>query len=227
MPMLPLTPFLLTDPTLGLDPRTVRRLVERGEVRRVLRGVGVRADLEDTLLLRADAARLVLGPGQVVVDHSASWLHGVDLGPTHDARGPSVLEVAGVAGRRATRRCGTHGCERTIPPEDVVRVHGVEATSPLRTAADLACRWGRYDALAVLDAFARHHHVEQQEHDTRRREPLVRGGWTFVIVRTGGFVEPGLSRWIGELRAAYEHDARPDKRRWARGKSAGRHGPRR
>lgn len=164
MTPLPTPPFLLADPALGIDPRGVRRMVARGEVRRVLRGVGVRADLDDTLLLRAQAARLVLGPGRVVVDHSAAWLHGVDVGPVRGAAGPAALEVADVTGARATRRSGTNGCCRSIPPGDVTTVHGVPVTSPLRTAADLACRRGRNDAMAVLDAFCRLHGADATAH---------------------------------------------------------------
>ncbi len=313
---LPPTPFLLTDPSLGVAPYALRRMVARGEVRRVLRGVGVAADLDDTLLLRAQAAALVLSPGQVVVDRCAAWLHGVDVGTLNGSASTPVLEVADLTGRRATRRVGTDGCSRTVPPEDVTSVHGVPLTTPVRTAADLACRRGRYDAMAVLDAFARLHGVDvadhrsvverfarrrgvtqyrelvplidaraesvreswtrlaardhgfhelepqvwtwaegagwvrldladrrrriaveydgadhhgpvhQQEHDAGRRGALGREGWLTVVVRAGGFVEPGLSRWVGELRAAYEARAGEDRRRWARGEGSGRH-PRR
>lgn len=316
MENLPWTPFLLTDPALGRDPRSVRRLVTRGTVRRVLRGVGVRGEVEDSLLVRAQAAALVLGPGQVVCDYSAAWLHGVDVGPGRPGRGPDVLDVASVAGRRATRRGDADGCRRTVAPDEVTRVHGVAVTTPLRTAADLACRWGRGDAMAALDAFARLHQVDaeahrpmvarfagrrgvtqyrelvaridpraespreswlrltahdhgfadlepqvdtwvegygwarldladrrrrialeydgadvhgderSQEDDEGRRAAMVREGWVFVVVRGGGFVEPGLSRWLGELRAAYDDRARDPGRRYARGEGAGRH-PRR
>jgi len=316
MENLPRTPFLLTDPPLGLDPRDVRRLVARRAVRRVLRGVGVRADVEDSVLLRAQAAALVLGPGQVVVDYSAAWLHGVDVGPGRPGHGPDVLDVASVAGRRATRHSGADGCRRTVAPDEVTPVHGVAVTTPLRTAADLACRWGRGDAMAALDAFCRQHGVEAEAHrpmiarfagrrgvtqyrelvpridpraessreswlrltahdhgftwlepqvdtwvegygwarldladrrrrialeydgaefhagdqqqvdDEKRRRAMVREGWVFVIVRGGGFVEPALSVWVGELRAAYDDRSREPCRRYARGEGAGRH-PRR
>ena len=55
---------------------------------------------------------------------------------------------------------------------------------------------------------------------------MVREGWVVVVVRGGGFVEPGLGRWLGALRAAYDDRARDPGRRYARGEGAGRH-PRR
>ncbi len=219
MENLPWTPFLLTDPTLGLDPVVVRRLVARGVVRRVLRGVGVRAELEDTLLLRAQAARLVLGRGQVFVDHAAAWLLGVDVGPGHTATGPGVLDVAAVGGRRATRRRGADGCRRTVAPDEVTSLHGVALTTPLRTAADLACRWGRYDAMAALDAFCLLHGVDAGAHRpmvarfagrrgvTQYRElvPLIdpraespRESWLRLAALDHGFtgLEPQVSTWV-------------------------------
>ncbi len=316
MDTLPWTPFLLTDPDRGPDPRAVPRLVACGAVRRVLRGVGVRAEVADSLLVRAQAAALVLGPDRVVVDYSAAWLHGVDVGPGRPGQGPELLDVASVAGRRATRRRGSDGCRRTVAPDEITVVHGVAVTTPLRTAADLACRWGRCDAMAALDAFHRLHDVDpeahrpmidrfagrrgvtqyrelvpridpraespreswlrltahdhgftdlepqvdtwvegygwarldladrrrriaveydgadfhagaqQQRDDAERRQAMVRDGWLFVLVRGGGFVQPGLGRWTGALQAAYQERAGDSGRRWARGEGAGRH-PRR
>ncbi len=161
---IPSGPFRFSDPSLGLSASQVRGLVRRGEVRRVLTGVGVRADQPDTVLLRAQAARLALSNGQVVVDHSAAWLHGVDVGPAGERCRAAPLEVADRTGSRATRRAGIDGCRRTVASSDVCEVHGVPTTTPLRTAADLACRRGRLEAIAVLDAFARVHAVDQAAH---------------------------------------------------------------
>ena len=163
-PQLPSTPFLLSDPALGLSPHRVRSLIERGEVRRLLTGVGMRGDQDDTVEARARAAQLVLRRGQVVVDHSAAWLHGVDVGRLGHRAAPAPLEVADRTGLATTRRQGADGCKRSIPDGDVMRIHGVPVTTPVRTAADLACRRGRLDAMAVLDAFARVHGVGVAEH---------------------------------------------------------------
>ncbi len=312
-PDLPDVPFLLADPELRLSPGRLRGLLTRGDVRRVVAGVGVRGDVPDSVAVRARAAQLVLRRDQVVVDHSAAWLHDVDVGPRQDAGSRRPLEIADVGRVHATRRSGTHGCKRTVAEDDVVDVHGVRVTSPARTAADLACRWGRLDAMAVLDAFARRHGVgeaehrplllrfagrrgvsqyrelvplidpqaespresftrlsihdaglpplqsqavtfvrgfgwtrldlgnrelricveydgadyhgapEQQAHDESRRGPLVKDGWAVVVVRGGDFGEPGLSRWLGELRTAYAERTPPQQRRYARGEGAGRH----
>ncbi len=310
---LPDVPFLLSGPELRLSPGRLRGLLARGDVRRVIAGVGVRGDVPDCVAVRARSAQLVLRRDQVVVDHSAAWLHGVDVGPRQDAGSGRPLEVADLAKVHATRRRGTHGCKRTVAETDVVDLQGVRVTSPARTAADLACRRGRLDAMAVLDAFARHHGVgeaehrlllprfagrrgvtqyrelvplidpraespreswtrlaihdaglpplesqvstfvrgfgwarldlgdrelricveydgadfhgapEQQAHDESRRDPLVRDGWAVVVVRAGDFGEPGLSRWLGELRTAYAERTPPLQRRYARGEGAGRH----
>ncbi len=162
MPVLPETPFTCADlERLRLTPYELRRLDDRQQVRRVLRGVYVRADLPLDTALRARAAALVVPPGAVFCDDTARWLHGV---PGADPDSPPPLDVASLSGREASGRAGLAGCKRSVPPRDVMELHGVKVTTPLRTAADLACRRGRNDAIAVLDGFCRVHGLTRADY---------------------------------------------------------------
>jgi len=150
----------------GWTKRQVQQAVADGRLRRVLRGVYVDASVPDSTELRAEAAALVLPARMVVCDRSAAWLHGVDHWDPSDLDVPPVLDVVARHGTR-TRLRGTHGALRTLAAEDVVVLDGgVVVTTPLRTAADLACQRGRLGAAAVLDQFARHHRIT--EADLRR-----------------------------------------------------------
>lgn len=57
-----------------------------------------------------------------------------------------------------------------------------------------------------------HRTEEQRRHDTERREWLMQHGWVVIVIRNGDFTDPGLQRWLSELRAAL----RPtySNRRW-------------
>jgi hypothetical protein len=122
----------------GTTRPQLERLLEDGSVRRVLRGVYVAASAPDTRDIRAEAVGLVAPDGCFVVDRTAAWIHGVDVGP-----GPVPLEtLGGGAGRRLTGR-------------DVVPVQGLRVTTPLRTALDLGRVLPMGEALAVMDALMR------------------------------------------------------------------------
>lgn len=165
MTEIPRLPFLLSDLSqAGVAPWRLRRLVDSGEIRRIFRGVGIAGDVADTIEVRARAARLVLPAGTVLVDHSAAWMLGVDVAPAGASPTTASLAVARLTPSRAVRREGIDGCRRTIGTSDVVAVEGVPVTSPTRTAADLACRRGRYAAMATLDAFCRQHGVDAESH---------------------------------------------------------------
>jgi hypothetical protein len=161
---IPDEPFHCRDlPELGLSRHQLDDLVAAGVVRRVVRSVYVRSDIEDTIALRARCASLVLPPHVVVSDRSAAWLHGIDAYDLADLAFPPDLEVVSIDGNEPTRREGFLGGKRELLPEDVCEVHGVATTTPLRTACDLACLYGRPTALAVLDAFMRHHGLTHED----------------------------------------------------------------
>ncbi|WP_341243000.1 DUF559 domain-containing protein [uncultured Nocardioides sp.] len=147
---------------LGWTRRRLQRAVDDGRVRRVLRGVYVDASVPDSIDLRIAAAGLVMPPRMVVCDRSAAWLHGVDHWEPSALDVPPDLELVARSGTR-TRLAGTHGALRTLTADDVMVLAGVAVTTPLRTAADLACLRGRLGAAAVLDQFARSHAVTPDE----------------------------------------------------------------
>ena len=96
----------------------------------------------------------------VLVDRTAAWLHGVDV---HDYREQEILpliECVVLRDRSRIERPECSGGERDLAPYDVMRVHGLRVTTPLRTALDLGRLLPRPDGLAALDRFcarARHH----------------------------------------------------------------------
>ena len=76
---LPDSPFTYADvEALGISRHTLRRLVSENVVRRLVRGVYARADLADTVELRARAVAAVIPAHHVVRDRTAAWLHGTD-----------------------------------------------------------------------------------------------------------------------------------------------------
>jgi hypothetical protein len=154
----------------GWDRHRLNDLLARRQLRRVLRGVYVRADQPDSPDLRARAAHLVLSPHAVACDRTAAWLWGVDTFEYRELEIIPPLESCVLRGHNRTRRPEVSGSVRDLAPSDIVLFDGVACTSALRTALDLTCSQSRRQALAVLDAFMRHHGLTEQE---MRRE-LVR-----------------------------------------------------
>lgn len=177
MPALPLAPFTNDDlPALGLTYATLRRHVREGRIRRVMAGVYIRTDLPDSPELRARSAARILPAHQVISDHSAAWIHGIDVFDHALDRLPipPLLTTVSVGGDR-TRRRETLGGKRDLSVDDVCTFDGITVTSPVRTACDLATLRGRRSGLAVLDAFlhaglfSRRELVDQLPRFARRR----------------------------------------------------------
>lgn len=159
----------------GFSRADLRRLLTAGVVRRVLVNAYVRSDVPDTIELRARCLALVCSPHAVVVDRTAAWLWGIDVRDDWHAARPPVLDVFVRRGRKRVVRAEALGGERDLAEQDVRRVAGICVTTPVRTAIDLACRLGRYEAIAALDAFMRVHglthaqlHAELVRHRGRR-----------------------------------------------------------
>jgi hypothetical protein len=203
----------------GISRWALARLVKEGAVRRVLRDVYARADVPDSLDVRARAAALVLPPHAIVVDRSAAWLWGVDALRPAEVADPPRLEVFVLRGHKRVTRSELRGGERDLLPHDVVTVGCVRVTTPLRTALDLACRPGRYEALAAMDGLARSHGVtarlltEELPRFRRRRGvvqaralvPLVDGrsesageSFTRLAIHDSGLPPPTLQHWVVE-----------------------------
>lgn len=163
-PELPKTPF--TTPTahaLGITRKHLDRLVRERVVRRVLQGVYVASEVEDTIDVRACAAGLVLRPFSVLCDRTAAWLLGIDTFDYRELEILPPLETVVLRHHSRTRRRGCAGGSRDLRPEDVTEVGGVLITTPIRTALDLACTLRRRDALAALDGFMRVYGLTSEE----------------------------------------------------------------
>src|SRR5213595_3644398 len=78
---------------LGVSRQTLRTMLERGHLRRMLQGVYVAAQARDDMDLRAIALSLVVPTGAVVTDRTAAWLHGVDLLPRSSGVTPPPINV--------------------------------------------------------------------------------------------------------------------------------------
>lgn len=217
-PDLPDVPFTAEQAKdLGITRCTLRRMVREGVVRRVVRGVYVASVLEDSVELRSRALALVLNPRQVVCDRTAAWLHGIDLFTSGDLDVLPEIETCARRGNGPCRRKEVDGHTRDLSDDDIVLIGGVQVTTPLRTALDLACILERKDALAALDAFrrsdgltlpelvegsrrfARRRGVVQQRELIPLSDPLAesrRESWTRLAIHDQGLPAPELQVWI-------------------------------
>ncbi|MBC9732698.1 type IV toxin-antitoxin system AbiEi family antitoxin domain-containing protein [Nocardioides marmotae] len=175
MSRLPDGPFTRDDlARCGVGRSVLDRFVATGEVRKVLHHVYCRADVPDSVRLRAAAAALVLPAHVVVCDRSAAWLHGIDAFDPDEVGTVPPLEVVSYGGHDRVRREGTYAGKRALCDADIsVLEGGVLVTSPARTACDLATLRGRRTALAVLDAFRRR--FDLSEADLIRMLPRFSG----------------------------------------------------
>ncbi|QBR92631.1 type IV toxin-antitoxin system AbiEi family antitoxin domain-containing protein [Nocardioides euryhalodurans] len=215
---LPDGPFTTADAArLDTSRTTLTRWVREGRLRRLFTGVYVRADLPDTTLLRAQAARLVLSTHSVLCDRTAAWIHGIDVFRYAELDAIPELETVVLRGHDPTDRGGCRGGSRDLEPGDWQVIGGVRVTTPVRTALDLACRLPRRDALAALDAFARECGVTIAQLDRllvryHRRRGVVqarelaqlvdarsesrRESWTRLELNDEGLPAPTPQHWI-------------------------------
>lgn len=160
--------------TAGLSRNNLHKAVTAGELRSVLYGVYVSASVPDTLDLRARAASLVLPAHAVVADRCAAWLHGIDILDFVERDVVPDLDAVSMGGKGRSIRRGVFGGERDLAPGDVMTLpSGVRVTTPLRTACDIACLFGRHRAIATLDEFRRRHALSVA--DLRAMLPTYRG----------------------------------------------------
>ena len=128
-------------------------------LRRISHGVYAPATSPSTLTERATAIASASAPGNVAVDRTAAWLHGIDTHSWAESQTEPPLEFCAPPGSIRIERADIRGRHRTLHPSDVMLLHGVAVTTPVRTALDLGCVLRRREALAALDAFARLHDV--------------------------------------------------------------------
>lgn len=148
----------------GVSRRALDRLLAEGLVRRPVKGVYLATDVPDNVRVRAECLRLVVPDDCVVVDRHAGWLHGAEmiLAPgEHLALRP--LSLFRPAGHGRLRNDLSASGERNLRPDDIVEVHGLRVSSPIRTAWDLGrVRWTD-EAIAGLDAMLRLPTVDRDE----------------------------------------------------------------
>jgi hypothetical protein len=214
-PTTPFTPADLRD--AGITQAALRRAVRRGDVRSGIRGVFVRADLEDCLELRARCVAKAVRPHHVVTDRTAAWLHGVDAHVYGEHDAVPAVETCALRGHEPTVLSMTDGRTRDLSPYDVMELQGVPVTTPLRTALDLGCCLRRREAFAVLNAFARLHELDAQDYVRalgryRRRRGVVqlrslvglvdprvesqRESWVLLAIVDAGLPTPEPQVWI-------------------------------
>jgi hypothetical protein len=120
----------------------------------VLREVYLASWLEQDPLARAAAVGLVLPAGAAVCRETAAWLHGVDVRAPGRHRSAPLLEVIVPRPAEPLSRPGVRGYSGALDEDDIVVVHGVPTTTPVRTAVDLL-RWAPpFIGLAAVDAMA-------------------------------------------------------------------------
>ena len=214
----PDAPFTRADlADLGFTENDLRRALRCGAIRPLVRGVYVAAHVEDTLDLRARAVAKAVPADQVVTDRSAAWLHGVDthVYAEHDAVVP--VETCALRWHAPTKLAGVDGRTRDLRPEDVMVVHGVRVTTPLRTALDLGCCLRRREAFAAMVVLASLHgftarDLERAVGRYRRRRGViqlrsliglvdpriesVREAWVFLAIADAGLALPEPQVWI-------------------------------
>jgi hypothetical protein len=126
-----------------------------GLLRQPIRRVYVAAQVEDSLMLRAQCLSLATPQDAVITDRHAAWLLGAEmvLAPNEH------LEVLPVSmylptGRRLRNGLSLSG-ERQLRPEDITEVMGLAVTTKLRTAWDLGRVRSRERAISGLDQMLR------------------------------------------------------------------------
>lgn len=137
----------------GVTDIQLYRFCRRHELRRPIQGVYVAEGLPDTIDTRAQMLALVVPDGCFVVDRTAAWLHGATnaLAPNDHRRVPKISMYRQADAGRLRHPLAESG-ERTVEAQDLMEIHGLLVTTPLRTAVDLGRLLSRDQGLAALDA---------------------------------------------------------------------------
>jgi hypothetical protein len=211
-------PFTHADLELaGIPLAELRRAQRCGAVRTIVRGVFVAAQVPDSIELRTRAVARVAKPHHVVTDRTAAWLHGVDVHmyAEHDAVPP--IETCALRWHEPTSVAGVDGRTRDLRQSDVMTLHGLCVTTPMRTAMDLGCCLKRREAFAAMVMLARLHgftakDLERELGRYRRRRGVIqlrslvglvdprmesqREAWVFLEIADAGLPLPEPQLWI-------------------------------
>lgn len=211
----PHEPFTAAD--LDLTEAALRGGQRRGEVRTIVRGVFVAVGVPDTIELRAHAVARVVRPHHVVTDRTAAWLHDVDVHTYAEHDVVPLIETCALRWHEPTTLPGVDGRTRDLLRCDVMTLHGVPVTTPLRTALDLGCCLRRREAFAAMVALARLHGLTKEDlvrelGRYRRRRGVIqlrglaglvdpriesqREAWVFLDIADAGIPLPQPQHWI-------------------------------
>lgn len=203
--------------SLGIPTKRLRAALNRGQVKRLGRGIYAPRELEATFELRVMALAMTLPPHQVVCDRTAAWIHGIDTFTYGELGGTRAVETVARRGRKPSRRPGVDGRTRDLDDRDIMTIDGITVTTPLRTALDLGALLHRRDAMAALDAFCRIHGLTRSQmlEEVRRfkgrrgvvqlrdliqyvdpRAESARESWTRIAIIDAGLPVPDLQHWI-------------------------------
>ncbi|MGY2704200.1 type IV toxin-antitoxin system AbiEi family antitoxin domain-containing protein [Nocardioides sp. HB32] len=161
----------------GLSYQALSYLTRTGALRRPVAGVYVDAAVPDTISMRCDVVRLVVPPDCFICDRTAAWLHAGDraLGPGEHLAVPALCCFRPSDGGRL-RNSLTDSGEREIAPHDLMQLHGLTVTTPLRTALDLGrlqptrdLRLHGMDSMLGLGAFGHDELLAEVPRFNRRR----------------------------------------------------------
>ncbi|GAB2861824.1 type IV toxin-antitoxin system AbiEi family antitoxin domain-containing protein [Nocardioides pacificus] len=140
----------------GITRATLSKLVESRLLHRPVRGTYLAAQAGDSVALRAAALALIAPEDAVICGRHAGWLHGAEmlLAP-NEHLGLQTICMFRPSGHGRLRSKLADSGERNLAREDVMELHGLRVTTPVRTALDLGRLEHRDRALAGLDAMAR------------------------------------------------------------------------
>lgn len=149
---------------VGLQTRELAWLCTHRYVRRLVTGVYLAVQVEDTLAVRAEALRLVVPPDAVITDRTAGWLHGANmiLAPGSHLVVPPVSVFVNRRGARLRQGIVDSG-QRCLADDEVMELEGLLVTTPLRTACDLGRLLHRDQAFAALDSMLRLGRFDREE----------------------------------------------------------------
>lgn len=155
---------------LDLSWKRLQAMLHEHEVRRVFHGVYVAIGVPDSRELRAAALHLVMPSHGVLSGCTSAWLLEVDTLPP--AEWLSFVPTCVVP--HGSTRCTIQGVrcvEGYIPASDVMELHGLRLTIPVRTTADLLRTLRRPYALSAADSMA-HAGLVTADEVRRYLEPL-------------------------------------------------------
>jgi hypothetical protein len=176
----------------GVSDKRLHGLVDAGLLRRPIRGVFVASQVPESLALRCWMLSLVVPEDAFVCDRTAAWLHAGPraLAPNEHLTPSPVSCFRPSDAGRLRNKLSVSG-EREVLTRDLMIIHNVVVTTPLRTALDLGrlqssrdLKIHGMDTMLWLGVFTHEELLSEVERFRRRRgvvalrvlAPLADGG---------------------------------------------------